>query len=144
MQDFDPEQSFGFNLHDAARLLRRDFERRARALGVTRAQWSALAYVVRQPGMRQSQLAEVLEVTPIAVARLVDRMEQEGLVERRPDPDDRRAWRLHITARARARLEQLREIGREVRAIALDGIPATDQDVLIAALRRIRSNLAAR
>lgn len=143
MADFDPEQTFGFNLYDAARLLRRDFERRAKRHGVTRAQWAALAFLARQPGLRQAQLADLLEVTPIAVARLVDRMEEEGLVERRADPDDRRAWRVHLTAKARARIETLRETGRETRELALTGISAKDQDVLLAALQRIRNNLAA-
>lgn len=143
MSDFDPDRSFGFNLYDAARLLRREFERRARRHGVTRAQWVALTWIARQPGLRQSQLADVLEVTPIAVARLVDRMEGEGLVQRRPDPDDRRAWQLHLTAKARDSLETLRAIGRTVRDDALAGIPTADQDVLLAALMRIRDNLAA-
>jgi MarR family transcriptional regulator for hemolysin len=142
MSDFDPEQTFGFNLYDAARLLRRDFERRAKRHGVTRAQWAALAFLARQPGLRQNQLADLLEVTPMAVARLVDRMEGDGLLERRSDPDDRRAWRLFLTARARARIEELRGLGRETREIALAGISAAEQDVLLAALQRIRSNLA--
>lgn len=142
MNSFDPDQSFGFNLYDAARLLRRDFERRAKCHGVTRAQWSALTYIARQPGVRQGQLADLLEVTPIAVARLVDRMAHEGLVERRPDPDDRRAWQLHLTPTAIARLDVLRDIGRNSRELALAGISSSDQDVIIAALRRIRDNLA--
>lgn len=142
MNNFDPDQSFGFNLHDAARLLRRDFERRAKRHGVTRAQWSALTYIARQPGLRQGQLADLLEVTPIAVARLIDRMEHEGLVERRPDRDDRRAWQLHLTATAVARLDILREVGRSSRDLALAGISPPDQDHIIAALKRIRDNLA--
>lgn len=142
MGDFDPDQTFGFNLYDAARLLRRDFERRAKRHGVTRAQSVALAFLSRQPQLRQSQLAEVLEVSPIAVARLIDRMEAEGLVERSADPDDGRAWRLHLTAKARALIDTLRETGRETRDIALAGISAKDQEVLLAALQRIRNNLA--
>lgn len=142
MSDFDPDQSFGFNLYDAARLLRRDFERRAKQHGVTRAQWAALAFLTRQPGLKQSQLADLLEVTPIAVARLVDRMEDEGLIERRADPGDRRAWRLYLTARANARLELLRAVGRDTRDIALAGISPKDQEVLLTALRKVRDNFA--
>ena len=141
MGDFDPEQSFGFNLYDAARLLRRDFERRGKRHGVTRAQWAALAFLVRQPGLRQSQLADILEVSPMAIARLVDRMEAEGLLERRSDPVDGRAWQLHLTAKARSRIEALRELGRETRETALAGISSADQEILIAALQRIRENL---
>lgn len=143
MDDFDPDQTFGFNLYDAARLLRRDFERRAKRHGVTRAQWVALVFLLRQPGLKQSQLADLLEVTPIAVARLVDRMENDGLLERRADPDDRRAWRLHLTAKAQARVQTMREIGREAREVALAGIAPAELEQVLATLRRVRANLAA-
>lgn len=141
--DYDPNRSFGFNLYDAARLLRNDFERRARPHGVTRAQWRVLVWLAAQPELRQGQLAELLEVTPIAVARLVDRMEGEGLIERHPDPDDRRAWRLRLTARARSRMEIMRSIAAEVRATALAGFTPKEQEFLLDALQRIRGNFAA-
>lgn len=140
---YDPDRSFGFNLYDAARLLRNDFERRARPHGVTRAQWRVLVWLAARPELRQSQLAGLLEVTPIAVARLVDRMEAEGLLERLPDPADRRAWRLRLTARARARMQTMQDIAGEVRAVALAGFTAKEQEFLLDALRRIRGNFAA-
>ena len=85
-----------FLLHDVARLLRVDADKRARAHGMTRAQWGILIWLERQPGLSQKELAEFLEVEPITVARLIDRLEARGMVERRPDPKDRRIWRLHL------------------------------------------------
>ena len=99
-----------FLLHDVARLLRVDADKRARAHGMTRAQWAILIWLERQPGISQKELAELLEVEPITVARLIDRLEARGMVERRPDPKDRRIWRLHLCA---ARVPVLREIDRQ-------------------------------
>ena len=78
--------------------MRTKFDQRARARGMTRAQWHILARVERQPGLSQSELAAICEVEPITVARLVDRLEKRGLLERRSDPNDRRIWRLHNLA----------------------------------------------
>ena len=91
-----------FLLHDVARLLRVDADKRARLHGMTRAQWGILIWLDRQPGISQKELAELLEVEPITVARLIDRLEARGMVERRPDPRDRRIWRLHLLRPARA------------------------------------------
>lgn len=143
MKDYDPNHSIGFNLYDAARLLGNEFERRARPHGVTRVQWRVLVWLAAQPGLRQAQLAGLLEVTPIAVARLIDRMEDEGLIERHPDPDDRRAWRLKLTARAQSRMDTMQAIAADVRAVALAGLNRKEQEFLLDALRRIRGNLAA-
>jgi len=93
-----------FLLHDVARLLRVDADKRASAHGMTRAQWGILIWLDRQPGLSQKELAELLEVEPITVARLIDRLEARGMVERRPDPKDRRIWRLHLRPPARAML----------------------------------------
>jgi MarR family transcriptional regulator for hemolysin len=99
-----------FLLHDVARLLRVDADKRARCHGMTRAQWATLIWLERQPGISQKELAELLEVEPITVARLIDRLEARGMVERRPDPRDRRIWRLHLRAPA---FPVLREIDRQ-------------------------------
>ena len=96
-----------FLLHDIARQLRVDADRRAGAYGLTRAQWVILFWVDRQPGLSQKALAEILEVEPITVARLIDRLETHGMVERRDDPDDRRIWRLHLLPPARPVLQAL-------------------------------------
>src|SRR5260221_4775931 len=92
----DFERDLLFLLHDVARLLRVDADKRARCHGMTRAQWAILIWLERQPGISQKELSEILEVEPITVARLIDRLEARGMVERRPDPKDRRIWRLHL------------------------------------------------
>src|SRR6202171_4608396 len=100
------DTSFGFLLHDIARLMRQRFDQRARSLNLTRAQWQVLAHLQRHEGINQSGLAEILEIEPITIARLLDRMEEAGLVERRADPADRRARRLFLTERAKPMLER--------------------------------------
>ena len=136
------DRSFGFLLHDIARLVRKRYEQRARPLGLTRAQWQVLAYLQRHEGINQSGLAELLELEPITIARLLDRMEEAGLVERRADPADRRARRLFLTARARPMLERGRVLGDEVRAEAFIGLDAAERDSLIDMLMRVRGNLS--
>ena len=107
-------------LHDVARTMRTRFDQRARTRGMTRAQWIILARLDRQPGLSQNELAAVCEVEPITVARLVDRLAQRGLVERRPDPADRRIWRLHNLDAAQPILEEITAF----RELLLRGIDA--------------------
>ena len=97
---YDPERSFGFLLHDIARLMRKKFDQRARALGLSRAQWQVLAHLSRHEGINQSGLADILEIENITLGRLIDRMEDAGWVERRPDRSDRRARLLYMTEKA--------------------------------------------
>ena len=94
-------------LHDVARLLRTRFDQRARARGMTRAQWIILARLSRQAGLSQNELAGICEVEPITVGRLVDRLEARGFVERRSDPTDRRIKRLHLLPAAQPILEEI-------------------------------------
>ena len=94
-------------LHDVARLLRTRFDQRARAHGMTRAQWLILARLNRQPGLSQNEMAAICEVEPITVARLVDRLEARGLLERRADPSDRRIKRLHLLPAAQPILNEI-------------------------------------
>lgn len=136
------DRSFGFLLHDVARLLRKRYEQRARPLGLTRAQWQILAHLQRHEGINQSGLAEVLELEPITVGRLIDRMEDAGLVERRADPADRRAHRLFLTERAQPVLERSRALGEEVRGEAFAGFTAAERETLIDLLVRVRGNLS--
>jgi MarR family transcriptional regulator, transcriptional regulator for hemolysin len=138
------DRSFGFLLHDIARLVRKRYEQRARPLGLTRAQWQVLAHLQRHEGINQSGLAELLEIEPITIARLLDRMEEAGLVERRADPADRRARRLFLTERARPMLERGRALGDEVRAEAFAGLGPTERESLIDMLLRVRGNLSDR
>jgi DNA-binding MarR family transcriptional regulator len=134
----------GYLLTDSARLLRRRFDERARSLGVSRAQWQVLFALSRSEGTNQAGLAEALDVETITVGRMVDRLEEAGLVERRADPADRRAWRLHLTARAHPLLAQLREVGEGVMAETLAGLGAEGEAQLTALLMRVRSNLQRR
>jgi len=85
-----------FLLYDVARTMRTQTDQRARKLDLTRAQWVILAWLNLQPGLSQNELAALVEVEPITVARLIDRLEKRGFVERRADPRDRRIWRLHL------------------------------------------------
>ena len=134
-------ETFGFLLSDTSRLLRKRFDERARQHGATRAQWKALLGISRHEGINQGGLAELLEVEPITLCRLVDRMEEAGLVERRRDPKDRRAWRLYLTPRARPVLDELHATADELMAQALRGISGEQTDMMIDLLHRIRDNL---
>lgn len=138
------ERHLGFLLYDAARLLRRDFDERARALGLSRAQWSVLAHLARCEGCTQAVLAEVLDLQPITLTRLLDRLQAAGWVERRPHPEDRRARQLFLTAKAHPLLEQLRELGLQTRERAQAGLSAAEREQLLDLLERVRANLAQR
>ena len=131
-------------LSDTSRFFRRRFDARARSLGVSRAQWQVLFALSRNEGINQAGLAEALDVETITVGRMVDRLEDAGLVERRADPADRRAWRLHLTDRARPVLDQLRDVSNEVTAEALAGIDNDEQAALAELLTRLRANLCKR
>lgn len=133
---------FAFLLSDVTRLLRRRFDERARAIGVTRQQWRVLTTLSRHEGANQSALAEILEVEPITLCRMIDRLEEAGLVERRRDPDDRRAWRIHLTARARPLIGKLRAIADALMVEALADIDPADLPALERNLQSIRRNLA--
>ena len=89
--------SFGYLLSDVTLLFRKHFDRRAVKFGLTRAQWRATKVLYHREGLRQTELAEFLEMEPIAVGRVIDRLQAAGFVERRHDPKDRRAWRLHLS-----------------------------------------------
>jgi len=140
---FDFNRSFGFVLHETARLLSKRFDQRSKCLGLTRAQCQVLAYLVYHEGINQAGLAELLEVEPISLARLLDRMAQAGWIERRPDPQDRRAWQLFITDKAKPLFTEMIAIGREVRAEALAGFTPEESDRIMELLLRARHNLSA-
>ena len=108
--------TLGFLLHDAARLLRKRFDQKARHLGLTRAQWQVLAHVARNEGLHQGALAEILELEPITLVRLIDRLEAAGMVERRAHATDRRLKLLHLTDKARPVLETMRALSRPRRS----------------------------
>jgi MarR family transcriptional regulator, transcriptional regulator for hemolysin len=142
MSDFDLNHSFGFVLHDTARLISKRYDQRAKGLGLTRAQTRLLAYLLYHEGINQARLADLLEIEPISLARLLDRMEQAGWVERRPDPKDRRAWLLYTTAKLKPVFTKMVEIGKEVRAEALAGLSADEREQVMELLLRVRGNLS--
>lgn len=135
------DKNFAFEVADTARMLRREFDRRAAALGVTRAQWRVLALLSRRDGSRQVDLAEGLDVEPITLCRMVDRLADAGLVERRRDDADRRAWRIHLTPDASPVIGRLRTLAASFLADALDGISTGEQALVLGALARVRGNL---
>jgi len=136
--------SFGFLFGDISRLLRRQFDERARTIGVTRPQWRVLLILTRNPGINQGGLAELLEVEPISACRMVDRLQEAGLVERRPDPADRRAWRLYLSDAARPLLDDLRLLGEELFEKAMTGLSSDERDELRRSLEAVRENLSFR
>jgi MarR family transcriptional regulator for hemolysin len=137
----DFEHDLLFLLHDVARLLRVDADKRASAHGMTRAQWGILIWLERQPGISQKELAELLEVEPITVARLVDRLQGRGMVERRPDPRDRRIWRLHLLLPAHLVLREINLQRADMAAMVTHDIDEDSQTTMIEALVRMKATL---
>ena len=125
---------------ETAHALRKAFTRRAAALGVTGAQWKVLFKLSVKPGLRQVELADMLDVEPITLTRILDRLQEAGLVERSPDPADRRAWRLHVTAKAKPIVTKLRAIADDLTAEAFAGIDPKDIGITRRALAQVREN----
>ena len=138
-----PENSFGYLLHDVTRQLRKHFDRRATRLELTRAQWRALKSIRRQEGLSQTELAEVLDMEPIPVGRVIDRLEEAGFIERRADPRDRRCWRLYVAEKANAVVGDMEQIAAELRRESLRGVRRADSDTMLAVLARMKENLQA-
>jgi len=138
----DPNSpTLGFLIHDVARLLRKRFEQLSRGSGLTRSQWQVLAYLERNEGIHQSGLAELLDIEPITLGRIIDKLQDVGLVERRAHPSDRRIWLLRLTAQAKPKLVELRRLGDETRSEALFGIPDAEREQLLEALTAVKANL---
>ena len=133
--------TLGFLLHDVARLLRKRFEQRARGLGLTRSQWQTLAYLANNEGIHQGGLADILEVEPITLVRILDKLSERGLIERRQHPTDRRVWLLYLREDARPLLDVMREVGDVTRGEALEGISADDREKLFGILATMKINL---
>lgn len=133
--------NIGFLIGDISRLIRRTFDERAKEIGVTRPQWRALTWLKRHEGINQSALAEMLELDAMTLCRMVDRLQDAELVERRRDPADRRAWLLFLTTKGIALSDQLEPIGEQLLKEALTDMPDKDQGQLLALLELFRSNL---
>ena len=136
-----PSSPVGFLLHDAARLMRRRFEQRAAPLGFTRAQWMVLLHLAQNEGIHQAALADILEVEPISLVRILDKLQARGLIERRQHATDRRCWLLYLTPDAHPSLALLREIGERTRAEALEGLGDAERGALVRALTLLKTNL---
>jgi MarR family transcriptional regulator, transcriptional regulator for hemolysin len=141
MAPLSPNREFAFLLSDVARLLRTYADHRAAQFGITRAQWAVLVRVDRAEGLNQSELAETLDLQPITLTRLLDKLCVSGLIERRPDPDDRRAKRLYLTPAARPLLEQLRVLGEETMVDTLAGVDRSSVENMLAKLSVVKENL---
>jgi DNA-binding MarR family transcriptional regulator len=135
-------ETIAFVLSDVSRLMRRSFDQRARSIGVTRAQWRVITMLARHEGINQGGLADLIEVEPITLCRMVDRLAEAALVERRPDPNDRRVWRLFLTDKARALLSDLKLLAADLTQEAMDGISPKEQEQLHILLEAIRTNLS--
>lgn len=130
-----------FIINDVARLLRTCADHRAGELGMSRAQWAVMARLEHAEGLKQSELAEMLDIQPITLTRLVDRLCENGLIERRADPDDRRAKRLFLTPAAKPVMDRLHAIGEELMGAALAGLSADEIELIKAKLGLIMENL---
>ena len=135
--------SFGYLLNDVTLLFRKHFDRRAVKFGLTRAQWRATKMLYYREGLRQTELAELLEMEPIAVGRVIDRLQAAGFVERRPDPKDRRAWRLYVTDQSRAVIADMELIAHGLRKDATLGIDVVEMQQAMDVMNRIKENLQA-
>jgi len=138
------QDTLGFLLADVSRLMRRAFQRRLEGSELTLAQARTLVRISRHQGIRQVELAELLEIQPITLARLIDQLAASGLVERRSDPQDRRAYQLFLTPAAAPQLDAIQRVGEAIRNDALQGFKDEEAAQVMLALGRVRDNLSAR
>ncbi len=140
-----PELRLQFLVRDVARLIRRRFEQSAQGVGLslTRAQCFVLVHVAREPGLSQARLAHLMDVEPIALVRLIDRLEADALVERRLDPRDRRVWRLYLTETAGPTLARIRHVSTAITRQALAKLSPQESGALLTVLEQLKANLSA-
>ncbi|MFI4913961.1 MAG: MarR family winged helix-turn-helix transcriptional regulator [Steroidobacterales bacterium] len=136
-------RNLGFLLKGVSRLSSKNFERHARALGLSLSQCKVLVYLSRSEGVSQTRLAELTETDPMTLVRILDGMEQDKWIERRPDPSDRRAHRLYLDDAAKPVLTRIWKIADRARDEALAGLGAVDRERLIDLLEHIQKNLSA-
>lgn len=141
MPEMSVERELAFTISDVARLLRTFADQRARDFGMTRAQWAVLARVQSSQGLKQIELADTLDLQPITLTRLIDRLCDSGLIERRSDPDDRRVKRLYLTPAAHPVLEGLSRLGQDMMATVLEGIEPAAVEELLTRLLTLKNNL---
>lgn len=139
----DDERYLGFLISDAARLQRTVYDRRMRRLGLTRSQWLVLSRLHRKPGASQSELAEMLEVEKATAGRLIDRLEENGWVERRPDASDRRINRIYMTPEAEKINVKMRPVAKAMVEESLHGLSAEDRERLTDLMIHVKRRLQA-
>lgn len=135
-------EAIGFLIHDTARLFRRELNERMRHSGVTALQWRLLAYLARNEGSNQVKLAEFLEVEPITLSRMIDRLADAGMLSRRRDPDDRRAWRLYLEDKSLPLIDELRAASATLTEAAQEGLTKQEREQLADLVERMRQNLS--
>jgi MarR family transcriptional regulator, transcriptional regulator for hemolysin len=141
MRPRNPRREFAFLISDVGRLLRTHADQRARQFGMTRAQWAVLARLETNEGLKQTELAEILDLQPITLTRLVDRLCANALIERRADPDDRRVKRLYLTPAARPLMDRLAELSHDMMGSVLGGFDLQTIERMIGELSRAKENL---
>lgn len=141
MPKYPINREFGFILNDVARLLRTYADYKAAQFGITRAQWAVLVRLERSEGLNQTELADMLDLQPITLTRLLDKLSDSGLIERRPDPGDRRAKRLFLTPAARPLLKRLAELGEETMTSTLAGLEREGIEQMVSQLALVKENL---
>jgi len=134
-------REIAFTIMDVARLLKTYADQRARQLRISRAQWAVLVRIERTEGLKQSELAELLDLQPISLTRLLDRLADNGLIERRADPNDRRANRLYLTPAAKPLLGRLSELGADMMETVLEGLDEKSIERMLKQLVTLKDNL---
>jgi MarR family transcriptional regulator for hemolysin len=135
------KREIAFQIMDVARMLRTFADQRARQFGISRAQWGVLVRLDRSEGLKQTELAEILDLQPITLTRLLDRLAKNGLIERRADPNDRRANRLYLTPAARPLIAKLADLGHDMMETVLDGLDDESNARLLRDLIAMKDNL---
>jgi MarR family transcriptional regulator for hemolysin len=143
MPKLSAKRETAFQIMDVARMLRTYADQQARQFGISRAQWAVLIRIDRTEGLKQSELAEILDLQPISLTRLLDRLAENGLIERRADPNDRRANRLYLKPAARPLLDQLADLGAGMMDTVLDGLDTKTIERMLGDLGLIKDNLRA-
>lgn len=143
MPKFPLEREIAFALKDVSRMLVTYADQQGRDFGISSAQWSVLVRLDRSEGLKQSELAELLDLQPISLTRLLDRLADNGLIERRADPNDRRANRLYLTPSARPLLEQLGDLSKRLMETVLEGLGTESRERLVHDLGVMKDNLRA-
>lgn len=135
------KREFGFTIMDVARLLKTYADQRARQFGISRAQWAVLIRIDRHEGLKQTELADMLDLQPITLTRLLDRLSDNGLIERRADPNDRRANRLYLQPAAKPLLDRLADLGADMMETVLNGVSMTSVERMLKELGAVKDNL---